>query len=273
MKRNLLLFLLVLASIETAETAFAQRQAIGIVTFETTGSGVTAKDAADLTNKIIDELNSWGTINAVQGESGADYIIKGTLSKQSGNFVLSAKTSDAGGKILNEYKEQARTINDMPAYLLCVRAVEKVPLPNYLLGTWQSTINMPDGPVVCIIEFKADKSVRVERYDTWEHKQNNSLRYEGYGTGSYSCICFVNKVVNVSGRQVSVDAMFNVNLRLEETLPAQTSVSQGGLRLVFNGDRASFEIENGILPCGRNFDGPSVYSSAVLGFSQFRKIR
>jgi len=60
---------------------------------------------------------------------------------------------------------------------------------------------------------------------------------------------------------------------LEETLPDQASVNRSGLHLVFNGDRTTFEIVNGMLPCGRNFDGTAVYHSAVLGFSQFRKIR
>jgi hypothetical protein len=154
-----------------------------------------------------------------------------------------------------------------------MKAVDRVPFPNYLLGTWQSTINMPDGPVVCIIEFKSDRTVSVERYDTWEHRQNNSLRYEGYGAGTYSYAGYANRVVNINSQQVRIDAAANVSLRLEETLPEQTAVNQAGLYILFNADKSAFEIVNGILPCGRNFDGPSVYPSAVIGFSRFTKIR
>jgi len=115
--------------------------------------------------------------------------------------------------------------------------------------------------------------VRVERYDTWEHKQNNALRYEGYGTGSYSYTGYANRIITVNARQIRIDAAFSVNLRLEETLPEQTNLSTGGLSILFNGDKTAFEIVNGSLLCGRNHDGPSVYPAATIGFSQFSKIQ
>jgi len=133
---------------------------------------------------------------------------------------------------------------------------------------------MPDGPVVCIVEFKSDRTARVERYDTWEHKKNNSLRYEGYGTGKYSYAgFFVRRTLTVNSKQIQVDALTGFNLTLEETLPEQTSVNIGSLGIQFNSDRSYFEIINGSLPCGRNYDGPSVYPSAYIGFSQFTKIK
>jgi len=272
LKRNLVVFILIFTSFCAV---YAQRvPVVGIITFETVGGGVTAADAVNITNRIISEFNSWGTLSVVQGTAGAEYVIRGTLSRQGNNFVLSASTSDANsGRVLNEYNEQSRALNDISVPMFCAKAVERVPLPNYLLGTWQSTINMPDGPVVCIIEFKSDRSVVVERYDTWEHRQQNSLRYEGYGTGTYSYLGFANRTVTVGGQQVRIDATISVNLSLEETLPDQTSVQQSGLHVVFNANRSSFQIVNGTFPCGRNFDGPSVYHSSVLGFSQFVKIR
>ena len=271
-KRNLLVFLFVFTSIGVV---FAQRiPSVGIITFEPAGGGVTVADAVNLTNRVVEELNSWGTLQVVQGSVGVEFVIRGTISRQNNNIVLSAATSEvSSGRLLNEYNEQARTINDISVPLFCAKAVERVPLPNYLLGTWQSTINMPDGPVVCILEFRSDRSVRVERYDTWEHKQNNALRYEGFGTGTYSYRGFANRVITISSRQVRVDAVASINLTLEETLPDQTSVNISSLNLVFNADKTSFEIAGNMLPCGRNFDGPSVYHSAVLGFSQFVKIR
>jgi hypothetical protein len=272
MIKKILLFLFVCVSISAV---YAQRiPSVGIATFETSGGGVTAADALNLTNRVISELNSWGTLNVIHGEAGAEFIIRGTLSRIGNNFVISATTSDAAsGRVLNEYNEQARSINEISIPVFCAKAVERVPLPNYLLGTWQSTINMPDGPVVCIMEFRADRTVRVERYDTWEHRQNNALRYEGFGTGTYTYAGFANRIVNIGGRQVRIDASANINLTLEETLPDQASVNQTGLNLVFNGDRTSFEIVNGMLPCGRNFDGPSIFPSEHLGFTQFVRIR
>jgi len=67
--------------------------------------------------------------------------------------------------------------------------------------------------------------------------------------------------------------MTGFNLTLEETLPEQTAVNQGSLGIQFNPDKNYFEIVNGSLPCGRNYDGPSVYPSASIGFTQFTKIK
>jgi hypothetical protein len=269
MKKIFLLFLLVLS----AFTAYAQRiPSVGVVPFEA-DSGVNAADAAGASNRVISELSSWGTLNVVQGSTGADYIISGTLSRQGNTFVLSASTKNANTQqVLNTYTEQAGTVSDISIFSFCSKAVERVPLPNYLLGTWQASLNMPDGPIVCIIEFKSDRTVSVERYDTWEHRQNNSLRYEGYGKGSYSYAGYANRVITVNSQQVRIDATVSVNLTLEETLPNQTSVV-AGLSLVFNGDKNSFNFVNGALPCGTNHDGPSVYPSASLGFVNFTKIR
>jgi hypothetical protein len=272
MKRKLIVFFLLILSVSAV---YAQRiPVVGIVAFDVGSAGVTAADAANLTSRVISELSSWGTMNIVQGTAGAEFVIRGSLSRQGGAYVLSATTSNANsGQTLNEYREQGAAINNISIFLFCTKAVERVPFPNYLLGKWQATINMPDGPVVCIIEFKSDRTVQVERYDTWEHRQNNSLRYEGYGTGSYFYAGYANRTITVNSRQIRIDATVSVNLNLEETLPEQTDVNIGGLSLVFNGEKTTFEIVNGSLPCGRNFDGPSVYPSASIGFSQFTKIR
>ncbi|MCL2809905.1 MAG: hypothetical protein FWD24_07580 [Treponema sp.] len=271
MKKTMLIFFLLIVSL----SVYAQRiPSVGVIPFGISGGGVTAADAANLTNRVVNEFTSWGTLTVTQDTAGAEYIVRGTLSRQGGNFVLNATTTlVSSGQVLNQYNEQAQVLNDISIPMFCAKAVERVPLPNYLLGTWQASITMPDGPVVCVIEFRSDRTVRVERFDTWEHRQNNALRYEGYGTGTYTYAGFANRNINVGGRQIRVDATISVNLTLEETLPDQASVNQSGISLVFNGDRTSFEIVNGMLQCGRNFDGPSVYHSDVLGFTQFRKIR
>ncbi|MDR0322849.1 MAG: hypothetical protein LBI12_00210 [Treponema sp.] len=247
---------------------------MGVMPFEVRGSGVTSADTVNITNRIIAELSSWGTLSVVQGSGGAEYIIRGTISRQGAVFILSAETVNAGtGQILNEYSEQIAVGGEASLFLFCAKAVERVPLPNYLVGLWRSSLPMPDGPVVCIIEFKSDRTVVVERYDTWEHKQNNAIRYEGYGAGAYSYAGFANRHITVNSQAVRIDAIVNVNLTLEETLPEQTAVNQPGLSLVFNSEKTAFDIVNGLLPCGTNHDGPSVYPSSVLGFTSFNKIQ
>jgi len=271
MKKKLILlfFLIVITGF-----VFAQKiPVLGIMTFEA-GSGVSTVEALEMTNKVLNEFNSWGTISAVFGAGGADYVIRATLSRQTGGFVLSALTVNTNNEqIVNTYREQANAVNSISVFSFCIKAVEGVPFPNYMIGTWQSTLNMPDGPVVCVIEFRSDRTVRVERYDTWEHRRNNALRYEGFGKGTYSYVGYANRVININSQSVRVDAAINVNLSLEETLPDQTSVNQTGLTLVFNADKTTFNFVNGMLPCGTNHDGPSVYPSVSLGFVNFIKIR
>ena len=253
---------------------FAQRiPVVGINPIEAS-AGVTAADASNITRQITTELNSWGTLDVVQGASGAEYIITGSLYRQGNNYVLSASTTDAAtNRVLNEYREEATAISGISIISFCAKAVDRVPLPNYLLGKWQAEITMPDGPVVCIIEFKSDRTVDIERYDTWEHKNNNALRYEGYGSGTYSYAGYANRTVTINSQQVRIDATVNVNLELEETLPAQTRVNQTGMSLVFNSERTSFEFVSGSFLCGRNYDGPSVYPSDTIVFTRFVKIR
>jgi hypothetical protein len=271
MKRNIAIFFLIFSL--TGAVYAQSNPVVGVMVFENTRS-ISPMEALNLTNRVIAELTSWGTLNVVQGSAGAEYIIKGGITRQGTSFVLSASTINAKTEeVLNVYNEQASSIAEISIFLFCAKAVENVPIPNYLAGTWQSTINMPDGPVVCIIEFRRDRSIRVERYDTWEHRQMNALRYEGYGSGSYTYAGFANRTVTIDSKPVRVDATFNVYLRLEETLPEQTSVNRAGLHIIYNGDRSAFEIPNGALPCGRNYDGPSVHPSTTLGFSSFTKIR
>jgi hypothetical protein len=260
-------------------SAFAQRlSTVGILPFEA-GEGAAAGDAASLTRQVINELGSWGTITVLEGGQvqSAEYLVRGTISRQGNMFVLTASTAQ-GNKTLNEAKEQAAAISGIPIPSFCAQAMANVPFPNYLLGTWQCTINLPDTPLVCIIEFKTDRTVRIERYDTWEHKQNNALKYEGYGTGTYSYAGYMRRGMSFKDaqgqtRQVQVDAVLGVNLKLEETLPEQTSVNQGGMWILFNDAKTAFEFVNFGFPCGRNYDGERVYPASRVSFIQFVKIR
>lgn len=275
MKKILLIYFLFTA----LGAVFAQRMpSVAITPFEAAGR-VTSDEADNITRRVIAELRSWGTLNILSGSveasstadaSGADYIVRGTLSRQGNNFILTAETIDAKqGKVLNESREQAISLGNFPDFSLCAKIIDKIPLPNYLLGTWQAVINMPNGPVSCIIEFKSDRTVRVEKYDTWESRQHNALKYEGYGSGTYSYVGYAQRIVN----QVRIDASANFYFKLEDTLPQQNDVSRTSLYLAFNDAKNNFEIVGGSLPCGRNYDGPSVYPSEDVGFTRFTKIR
>ncbi len=271
MKKSFIIFFLIFFSFNIA---FAQKPpSVAVLPFES-GNRVTPDEAAAVTSKVIAELSSWGTLDIVQ-ENAADFIVRSSLARQGNSVVLQAETIEAkSGKTLNESREQSGNLNDISVAAFSIKLVEKIPLPNYLLGTWQSIVDMPDGQIICVIEFKSDRSVKVERYDTLEYRRNNSLRYEGYGSGSYSYALYLSRRnVTVNSRQVQIDATAGINLKLEETLPAQTNVNQSGLALVFSSDKNSFEIAGGSLPCGRNFDGPSVYPSASIGFTHFIKIK
>jgi len=273
MKRAFLFLLIIIFALGAV---FAQKMPIiAIMPLEATGGKVTREEASRITGQVVSEIKSWGSLNVLQAEAGAEYIVRGTLSGDGNNFILTADTIEAKSKKkLNESKEQAASLKELSVFSFCSNIVQNVPLPNYLLGTWQSTINMPDGPVVCIVEFKSDRTVMAERYDTWEHRKNNSLRYEGYGIGDYSYAgYFVRRTMTVDSKQIRIDATANIILLLEETLPEQTFVNQKGLGLQFNSDKNAFDIIGGSLPCGRNYDGTAVYPSAYIGFTRFTKIK
>jgi hypothetical protein len=277
MKKGVLLGLFMAAAL----SVFAQRlSTVGILPFEPANNGVSQAEADSLTRQAVAELSSWGTLTILEGAqaNSAEYIIKTKLAKQGSLFVLTATTSTGSGRVLNESKEQGTAVNNISIFSFCTQVVMNVPYPNYLLGKWQSTIMLPDGPIVCIIEFKSDRTVTVEKYDTFEHKQNNSLKYEGFGSGTYGYAGYVRRTITIrdasgNSRQSPVDATVSVNVTLDETLTEYAALNQGGMRVLFNDSKSAFEFVSAGFPCGRNFDGPSVYPAASAAFVQFTKIR
>ncbi|MDR0302047.1 MAG: hypothetical protein LBI04_07035 [Treponema sp.] len=169
-------FFSILLTIFALGAVFAQMiPVVAIMPLEAIGGRAAPEEASRITTQVVAELRSWG-LNIMQAEAGAEYIVHGTLSRVGSNYILSAVTTEARSqKKLNESTEQAASLEELSIFSFCTNIVQNVPVPNYLLGTWQSTVNMPDGPVVCIMEFKSDRTVNVERYDTWEHRRNNSL--------------------------------------------------------------------------------------------------
>jgi hypothetical protein len=188
--------------------------------------------------------------------------------------VLSAATTETGsGRLLNNSKEQGAALRAVSMESFCAQISENIPYPNYLLGKWRSVISMIDGPVTCIMEFRSDRTVRVQQFDTWEHSGTNSLKYQAIGTGTYSYAGYRRRTVTLSGRQIQTDATVGINLTLEDALPKYVKVNAGGLRVIFDEQKANFELVYGGIPCGDNFTGPSVYPSANVFYTKFNKIQ
>lgn len=255
---------------------FAQRlPTVGILPFEA-GAGVSAADAGEAARMITAELTSWRTMTILTGADaeGAEYLVRGAVSRQNNQFVITAVTTETrSGKDLNTSREQAAALAAIPLVSLCAKIVENVPYPNFLLGKWRSTINMPDGPLTCVMEFRSNRTVRVEQFDTWEHSGTNSLKYQAIGTGTYTYVGYLRRTITIDRREISSDATVGISLTLEDALPAYASVNAGGLRVLFNEERNSFELSYGGIPCGNNHTGPAVYPSARVYYTRFTKIQ
>jgi hypothetical protein len=271
MKRILIIPMLLL----TALAVFPQRlSVVAVFPFEARGNGVNAADAEALTGRLIGELESWGTLTIIGGDEAgrADYLVRGQLAGQNNQMVLSAVTYNAKtNKILNSSREQASGVSALSSQIfsLCAQITENIPFPNYLLGKWRAVINMVDGPLVCILEFRSDRTVRVEQYDTWEYRGDRSLKYQGFGTGTYSYWGHVRRTVRGS----PVDGFVTINLKLEDALPDYTAVSLTRLNLFFDDGKNNFELAGAGLSCGDNYAGPSVYPQAKAAYTRFTKIQ
>ena len=257
-----------------AFSAFAQRLAtVGILPFEA-GAGANANEAAEATRLVVAELVSWDLMTVLSGgeAQGGEYIVKGQISRQNNIVILTATTSLASGRALNNSREEGAQLGAVSMESFCAQIAENVPLPNYLLGKWQSTINMIDGPVTCIMEFRSDRTVNVQQFDTWEHTGVESLKYQGIGAGTYTYAPYRRRTVNVGGRSVQADATVGINLALEDALPSYEAISLTGMRVLYNDSRSSFELVSGGIPCGDNRGGSSVYASENVFYTRFTKI-
>ena len=277
--------LLVSAFLTAALSVFGQSIfSVGILPFETftdaENNPVSVQDAALATTQVINVLNTSNTLVLRTGNAAgsADYVVRGRISRlsdrQNNQIVLTATTSDTAGKTLNTSRAQASSLDAISMPSFCAQIVSNIPYPTYYLGRWQSAIDTIDGPLTCIMEFLPDRTVRVERFDTWEHNKTNSLRYQAIGTGTYSFTGHhLYRIVNAGGRQVRGNATFGINLTLEDALPKYSSLSAGSLVLLFEESNTGFELFNEGIPCGDNFTGPSVYPGANVYYTRFTRIR
>ena len=274
--KKLVIFLVLLLSGFSVYAQSSHRLAtLGILPFTHSGAGVTPADAAEATRLVVNELSSWGTITILSGDQArnAEYIARGHIVKQNNIVILTAATTERqSNKTLNNSREQGESLGAISIVSFCTKIAENVPFPNYLLGKWRSTINMADGPVTCIMEFRSNRTVVVQQFDTWEHNNPNILKYQGLGTGTYSYAGYLRRTLNIGQRAVQADATIGVNLKLDDSLPNYKTVNAGGLRVCFDDAKNSFELVYGGIPCGDNFSGTSVYPGAKVYYTKFTRI-
>jgi hypothetical protein len=278
MRKQLVLVLFMLS----AAAASAQRvSTIVVFPFEAPGGGFTPAELAAVTGQVLSELRSWGTLTIVEG-GNADYQVRGELSKSDRGVVLSAVTADGKTeKTLNSSREQAADLNALEGriFSFCAQVVEKVPFPNYLLGKWRSLISLGDGILTCIVEFRSDRTVVFEQFDTCEHRNDAALKYQGFGKGSYAYTGHVRRTLALKDakgavyREAPIDGSVSISASLEDTLPKFTAINQNRISLFFNEDKNGFELVSAGLVCGDNYDGPRIYPQSMLVYTNFTKIQ
>ncbi|MDR1445882.1 MAG: PQQ-like beta-propeller repeat protein [Treponema sp.] len=296
MKRTVLCVVFILLFVE----AFAQRlSTVAVLPFDAE-AGVSPYDASSVSRQFSSELtalemanvlnsettgsviadldikaNDWKDVRKVRDIGSAlktEYIIRGRMIKEGNQISIYADTLEvSSGKVLSSVKEQAPSAGAIQIYSLCVKTMERVPYPNYMIGKWQSNVSLGDASLVCIIEFKSDRSIVVERFDTYESRNDNSLLYYASGTGSYWFGGHIRRITQFRDRngevyrEAPVDGSFNLTLNLDNALPNYASIKQERLYLIFGDGRNSFELPAAGLLCG---DTPS----GVMSYTRFSKI-
>jgi hypothetical protein len=270
-----------------AVMAFAQKlSVVAVFPFEAGTGGVSPGDAGEITRRLISELESWGTLTVIEPEGdraeNAEYLIRGQLSRSNNALVLSAVTYNGkSGKALNSSKEQAASLSGLLGniFSFCVQVVDNIPFPNYLIGKWKSVVNLGDSLLICIMEFKSNRTVLIEQYDTFEHRGDTVLKYQGYGKGSYSYSGHVRRVLafkdarGVVYREAPVDGSVNISLSLEDALSKYDTLSRSRISLAFDEEKNNFEMISSGLLCGENFGGPGVYPQTPVAYTHFTKIQ
>jgi TolB-like protein len=223
---------------------FAQQlPTVAVATFDTTG-GITADEAAVVTELFMAELVSKGTVNVVDRGNfdkiitemefqtkdwsdsrktaqlgralNAQYIIRGQLMKM-GDIYWTATMIDINtAQVLFSAREQMSDLGQIWSKLpgFCAQMLAKMPAPNYFVGRWRSSYYN----LICILEFKTDGSIVVSQYDA----QENNSRQRGSGTGNYS---LGDNTVRINLTLNGVASRFNV---INGTTPYRFDSSKNG---------------------------------------------
>jgi len=212
MKKIFVVVMLLLCSF----SLFAQLPTVAISRFD--GTGVTSEEAQVVTELFIAELVSTGAVNVVDRNSfdrimnemrfqdtdwassnrtielgralNAEYIIRGQFMQMGSRLFLTATMINANtAQIVSSAREQFENLDNifrrLPAF--CQQIIERLPSPNLFIGKWQSTI--AGFGYICILEFKQDMSIVVDRFDWQSDCSTNGYTrtvHRGRGTGTYT---------------------------------------------------------------------------------------
>jgi len=187
---------------------------------------------------------------------GASAVITGTLMKLGNSNILnisllnveSGEMQSAARKTFNNLDE---LLGLMPA--LSDDITKMLPTPNYFIGKWQSTSH---GKVL-ILEFKADRSIIVERYDAYTANYNykeafiyDEINHNGKGTGNYSYDSDkISVILNMSFQpeSLSYKGYFGRNSVLTFTLPYTFTENNNKFYFPLNDDFRGFGFFNDML--------------------------
>jgi TolB-like protein len=200
----------------TAVFVFAQQlPTVAVATFDTMG-GITQSEAQIVTELFMTELVSKGTVNVVDRNNfdviiaemrfqtsdwsdsqktarlgralNAHYVIRGQLMKMGNVIYWTATMIDVNtAQVLYSAREQMNDLGEIFGKLsgFCSQMISRIPIPNPFIGKWRAEVPYTGtnvaGTLICIMEFKADGSIIVERFDAV-----NTQIQTGYGTGSYT---------------------------------------------------------------------------------------
>ena len=271
MKKALFFSIFLLSAMAVFSQAAPRQSIVAILHFEPRGSDISAREAESLSEQLANEIRSWGALTIVNDPQGAEFLVRGYLERVDGQLILSATTYDRPtNRALNTAREQAATVAALSSQMFsfAVQVTENIPFPNYLLGKWQARIDLDDGPLTCILEFRSDRTLIVEQFDTWEHRGEASLRYQGFGTGTYSYWGHARRAIN----EKPVDGFVSISFRLQDTLTRYSVASYNRVNLSYNESKTVFELVDGGFGCGNNYAGPSVFPGDVVAYGRFTKI-
>ena len=254
---------------------FAQAiRTVGVLPFEV-NEGASAAQAAEATGLVVAMLGTSQTLSINTGAQAenSEFIVRGQISGADGQIVLTATIENAAGNVMNTARSQAASLGAISMFAFCIQLADFIPFPNYMIGRWESTVQMIDGPVTAILDFRPGGVVIVEKYETWEHSGVNSLKYQAIGTGTYSFFGHhLRRTISVGGQSIQPHASLNINLNLEDALPDFLNISATGLMLVFNETRGAFELVTAGLPFGNNLSGPAVHPNQRIYHRTFTRL-
>jgi TolB-like protein len=237
---------------------FAQQlPTVAVATFDVAG-GVTTDEAQVVTELFMTELVSKGTVNVVDrvnfdkiiGEMqfqtsdwsnsaktaalgralNAEYVVRGQLMKMGSAIYWTATMIDVKtAQVLYSAREQiadlGQIFDKLPSFTTQITA--KIPPTNYFVGKWRAS----SGSRICILEFKADGRIVVERYDTYAYVNKKRIDRTGTGTGNYS--------LNMNRIRISLvltnvaDREFNAIATYGDGDPYRFDASKNGFRLEY----------------------------------------